>query len=48
VGIDAVESAVRQRLPGRVGEANAMAAAETYELVRAGLRTAGESRAPTG
>jgi pyruvate ferredoxin oxidoreductase gamma subunit len=48
VGIDSVVAAVRQRLPGGVGEANATAAAETYELVRAELRTAGESRAAAG
>jgi pyruvate ferredoxin oxidoreductase gamma subunit len=48
VGIDAVIAAVQQRLPGRIGAANAAAAAETYELVRSTLRTAGESRAPAG
>jgi pyruvate ferredoxin oxidoreductase gamma subunit len=48
VGIDAVTAAVQQRLPGRIGAANAAAAAETYELVRSTLRTAGESRAPAG
>jgi pyruvate ferredoxin oxidoreductase gamma subunit len=47
VAIGSVVSAVQQRLPGRVGQANAAAATETYELVRAHLPAAGADRAPS-
>jgi pyruvate ferredoxin oxidoreductase gamma subunit len=37
LGLDAVRDAIRERFPGRAGEANAAAAAECFGLVRAEL-----------
>jgi pyruvate ferredoxin oxidoreductase gamma subunit len=49
VSIDSVVAAVEQRLPGPIGEENAAAASETYELVvRACARRLGAGRAPAG
>lgn len=48
VTIASVESAVQERLPGRIGTDNAAAAAETYELVRSAIRERGLSRASAG
>ncbi len=37
LGLDAVQDAIRERFPGHAGEANAAAAAECFELVRAAV-----------
>jgi pyruvate ferredoxin oxidoreductase gamma subunit len=48
VTIESVVRAVQERLPGKIGVDNALAATETYEAVRARASSGGLSRAPAG